>query len=636
MSETVFFRLLTEDDKAVALASAVAALHENTAPTNTFAVDPASFAQIPGAPFAYWVSEKLRGIFSRMLPFENDVRMVRQGGVTGDDAKYLRAFWEISPESRCRQNIAWVPFAKGGHFAPYWRDLSILVHWDFTRGTFFGYTGLKHRPSEKPSSADLYFRCGLTWPLRASRFAPFTLPEGSIFSIRGYSILAPADKLPSLLGLGNSSVFDFLFKMMLGRFGFPEFVVGVLQKLPVPDLSGKEATKLGQLALLCVVLKRSLGTAHETHHVFQLPALLQVEGQILEKRVVAWAARVAETEQRLAAHQREIDDIAFKLYGIEGEDRAAIEASLNGGAAEVASEAEGQDEDEQSSDEATVTLDPRPLTADLLSYAVGCVFGRWDVQFATGAQTFPELPDPFAPLPVYAPGAITPETNLADYPLTIDADGILVDDPDHNDDIVRRVREVLEVLWGRAADTIEQEACSLLGVGDLRDYFRRSFFDAHIKRYSKSRRKAPIYWLLQSPKKSYGIWLYYHKLDGDMLFKALVNYIEPKLRLETDRLNALRLRRTEFGTSSKEARQAQREIEKQEAIVNDVQEFRDRLDRAAKLYLTPDLNDGVVLTIAPLHELVPWKEAKTYWNELKAGKYEWSSIGKQLREKRLV
>jgi hypothetical protein len=90
------------------------------------------------------------------------------------------------------------------------------------------------------------------------------------------------------------------------------------------------------------------------------------------------------------------------------------------------------------------------------------------------------------------------------------------------------------------------------------------------------------------------------------------------------------------GTAGKEARQMEKSIEKQEAVLADLREFRDRLERAAKLYITPDLNDGAVLNIAPLWELVPWKEAKAYWEDLLKGKYEWSSIGKQLREKRIV
>jgi len=147
--------------------------------------------------------------------------------------------------------------------------------------------------------------------------------------------------------------------------------------------------------------------------------------------------------------------------------------------------------------------------------------------------------------------------------------------------------------------------------------------------------KAPIYWLLQSPKCSYGLWLYYHRLDGDILYKALINYVEPKLRATDERLTAMRSQRA-GATNPREARQLDRAIEGQEATLADIGEFRDRLKRAADLHLAPDLNDGVVLTIAPLRELVPRAEARHYWQELTAGKYEWSSIGQQLRAKGLV
>ena len=175
---------------------------------------------------------------------------------------------------------------------------------------------------------------------------------------------------------------------------------------------------------------------------------------------------------------------------------------------------------------------------------------------------------------------------------------------------------------------------------DLREYFRKTtkggFWDDHISRYSKSRRKAPIYWLLQSSKKSYAIWLYYHRLDKDLLFKALVNYVEPKIRLEGSRLDSLRSQKAAAGDTGKAAKKIDKEIEKQEDFISELQDFEDKLRRAANLHLEPDLNDGVVLNIAPLHELVPWKEAKKYWDDLLAGEYEWSSIGKQLREKGIV
>ncbi len=226
------------------------------------------------------------------------------------------------------------------------------------------------------------------------------------------------------------------------------------------------------------------------------------------------------------------------------------------------------------------------------------------------------------------------------YPLRIDWDGILVDDPDHADDIIRRVRDVLEVIWKDRADAIEKEACEILGVTDLRDYFRKpgagGFWDDHIKRYSKSRRKAPIYWLLQSSKKNYALWIYYHRLDKDILFKALLNYVEPKIRREESRLDELRSQKTALGPAAKGAKKLDKDIDRQDAFLSELRDFEEKLRRAANLHLDPDLNDGVVLNIAPLRELVPWKEAKSYWDDLMDGKYEWSSIGKQLREKGLV
>jgi len=274
---------------------------------------------------------------------------------------------------------------------------------------------------------------------------------------------------------------------------------------------------------------------------------------------------------------------------------------------------------------------------EAIDYAVGCILGMWDIRIVC-SKTIVDVPPYPQQLPSRPPGMLQNTDGLPatesprSYPLDIIWEGILVDDENHPDDLVRRIRDVLHLLWGDNAGNIEAEMLDILGEKSLRAYFRRSgnggFWMNHVSRYTKSRRKAPIYWYLHSRNGNYGLWLYYHRLDGDLLFKALTNYVRPKVQELQHRVTAL--------SGQKSDKKAQAAFEDAESMLNELLDFQAKLQRAAELGLTPDLNDGVLLNIAPLHELVPWGEAADYWNALLKGEYEWSSIGKQLKAKGLV
>ncbi len=319
-------------------------------------------------------------------------------------------------------------------------------------------------------------------------------------------------------------------------------------------------------------------------------------------------------------------------------------------------------EDEDDTDEISPPEGLPARVQNLLMWAVGVAFGRWDIRKALDPALLPPLGGPFDPLPRHAPGALTIdderftaiEPGAYDLRLTIDEseienrqskivnlpipkDGILVDDAGHPSDIVARVQTVLRLLWGERADAIEAEACDILGFKSLRDYFRdprKGLFAFHILRYSKSRRKAPLYWLLQSEKRSYGVWLYCHRVRFDTFYAIGRFYVDAKRLYETGRLEDMREHAQSLESAAQRAEE--RVIARQEKLVDELKVFGKTLDRIALLDLVPDLNDGVLLSIAPLWELISWKEPARAWESLVAGEYEWSVMAGLMRKKGIV
>src|SRR5690606_12919480 len=179
---TVFLRVLepSVDEKEDVLLSSIRALRTASADRATFEVSPEAFQKVPGSPFAYWTSETIRSVFVTNAPFEADGRTVKQGLATADDFRFVRAWWEVA-EAQCGSR--WFPFAKGGSYSPFYADVFLCVNWenDGREVSNFCLPG-SDKVASRPQNTHFYFRPGLTWPLRARRFAPSPLPSMSIFS----------------------------------------------------------------------------------------------------------------------------------------------------------------------------------------------------------------------------------------------------------------------------------------------------------------------------------------------------------------------------------------------------------------------------------------------------------------------
>ena len=216
------------------------------------------------------------------------------------------------------------------------------------------------------------------------------------------------------------------------------------------------------------------------------------------------------------------------------------------------------------------------------------------------------------------------------YPLDIAWDGIFVDDPGHPLDFEHRLREVFTVLWNDRAEAIEQEACELLGVKSLRDYFRKpsSFYADHLKRYSKSRRQAPIYWPLSTAKGSYTLWIYYHRLSDQTLHTALADFVDPKIKDVRAEISLLR-----------ESNNIRSRLEELLDLEGELLDFQVEIERIIKLPWQPNLNDGVFITAAPLWQLFrlpKWqKDLKACWDKLEKGEYDWAHLAYSIWPKRV-
>lgn len=236
---TLFIRLLASQDKKSALEEAVFGFRCGQPSAGMYVVRPEEFKEIPGASFAYWISENVRGAFSRFPAFSNGRTSACITNPAGDDNRYIRAWWEVDkPSLEC---LAWKPIAKGGSYSPYYSDVHLVVAWNVQRETYHGFVGTTHRPLEKLASVDFFFRPGITWPSRTQQFGARVMPEGCVFTGKGPAAFDAEDSSVYLLSncaLMNSGGFKELIGTRLNAADSTarSFEVGIIQKTPAPLL----------------------------------------------------------------------------------------------------------------------------------------------------------------------------------------------------------------------------------------------------------------------------------------------------------------------------------------------------------------------------------------------------------------
>jgi hypothetical protein len=521
----------------------------------------------------------------------------------------------------------WIGYAKGGELSPYYSDVELVLNAaddlaEIKAALNHKYPYLNGNLSWVLHPENDYFAPGLTFGQRTTFLRTSVLPEGCYFSVAGKGIFGRTQSSKSLLQSINTPSAQFLIYLRRERLSLdPQFQEGDVSRMPWPDIDIGGLRQFEEWATESISTVRTVASFNEIDHAFKL-----VSFETAAHRAAVHAADVV-SRNELAANA-----LLSSLLNLSSTDFEFIDKEIM---------------PRWHSRSIANWFEPREIP-DTISFALGTAFGRWDIRYATGEQAAPELPDPFAPLPVCPPGQLQNAQGLPvgkaesgklkaeNYPIEIPWDGILVDDPNHPLDLERRVREVIEIIWsgqsvGPTAEAIEHEACEILGVKSLRDYFRKpaGFFADHLKRYSKSRRQAPIYWPLGTPSGSYTLWIYYHRLTPDTLYKCLQDFVEPKIaELEKD-LHRLRtmLAADEAGTRER------KQLAEAETLLDELRALHADLTRWAPRW-KPNLNDGVQITASPLWKLFllpKWqKTLKETWQALEKGDYDWAHLAHSL------
>ena len=272
-------------------------------------------------------------------------------------------------------------------------------------------------------------------------------------------------------------------------------------------------------------------------------------------------------------------------------------------------------------------IDKKVLAQEIVMELVGMTFGRWNTAYVKGEQAIPEFGDVFDALP-FMP-VVSQGEAACPAQLDVPTDGILTNNSDSSLCLASHVREVMHYLWADRADDMEYELCQLIGCKSLQAYLASptGFFDYHFKRYTKSRRKAPIYWLLASEDGTVDYWVYYPKLSKNTLPQLIIRLREQQEQLRT-RLNAALAAHDKTQESQTRAEQEQ------------VEGMMDELNRILAAGYVPNHDDGVPVTAAPLLHLAasrPWRvECEKNMELLEKGDYDWSHLAMSMYPARVT
>ncbi len=542
------------------------------------------FERIPGWPIAYKVSERMAEIFSTSDRLE-DLAPVRVGLQTGNNDRFVREWFEpsivrisLSVDGTYDQSKKWFPYNKGGDYRKWYGNNENVVNWQNDGYEIRNFIDDEGKLRSRPQNREFYFKKSISWSfVSSSNFGARYSDSCAIFDVGGSSAFPSENLIYPLTGLLCSKVANSFMQAMNPTVNFQ---VGNVAAIPVRSLCNVENAV--RLIRELIQSHKSDWNSYETAWDFTSLPLLNPDYR---------QSTLKATYQKLHAHWREMtlemqrleeenNRIFIDAYGLQNELTPKV--PLN----EITLTCNphyryGNDKSEEEL-EALLLAD---TMRELISYAVGCMFGRYTLEkpgliLANQGETLDDYLK-LAPEPSF----------LADH------DNVLpmLDGDWFTDDIAERFRKFLRIAFGEEhyEDNLKFIETALGKNGkprDIRDYFLKDFYSDHVKRY----KKRPIYWLFSSPKGSFNALIYMHRYRPDTVSVVLNDYLREfrtKLASHKNHLEAISI---SASASQGEKTKALKEIEKTNKMIVEMEEYeREVLYPLATEQMEIDLDDGV-------------------------------------------
>jgi len=534
---------------------------------NRYTAQQANFSKIPGSPVAYWVSSTVYRSFSLGKPLSQYANL-KQGMSTANNDLFLRLWFEVNnekisfhsqtPQQAIDSKMKWFPHTKGGEARKWYGNNEYLVNW-YNDGE-----EIKKYPGSAPRSSQYYFREGLTWSTLTANFISFRYtPTGYTMNTKGsICYLINSNDLKYILGFLNCNVAMWFLILLAPTLDYSQGPVG---KLPI--IYSKSAEKqIAKLVEKNIRQSQYDWDSFETSWDFEMHPIVRKalsrfhwnhDGAITIEYVYRFVAQDSENRfNQLKTNEEELNRIFIDIYGLQDELTPEVE-----------------DKD--------VTVRRPDLGRDirsLISYAVGCMFGRYSLD---------------VPGLAYA-GGVWDSSKYKTYIPAKHAILPICDDEYFEDDIVNRFVEFLRVVFGEETlDENLQFVADALGGGGhpkavIRNYFLNGFYADHLKIYQKR----PIYWLFDSGKKNgFKCLVYLHRYKPDTVARVRTDYVHEQQSRYRTAIAGLKNRVEDAGGG--ERVRLTKKLKTMQEQAEEVRKYEEKVHHLADRMISIDLDDGV-------------------------------------------